>query len=395
MKSRPENELILSIARRNIDREEVRALAQMQLDFDYLFDTARANGLLPLLQKHATSAAGDLFPNHFLSRLKRESVFNSQNVLRLIARQLAIYKLLKQNGIRVAIFKGPLLAQLAYGDISLRQAGDIDVLISREQFSRARDLLQSSGYQMTLELTSSQLASHLTNHCEIQFMTDEWLTLLDLHWDLKPPSFVFKLSPDEVMSRLQSVSLAGTEVETFGSEDLVLYQAMHGAKHLWRRLEWITSMAESLRAMPDVDWDTIVARAKNAHGTRIVGLGLRLVERFSDVHLPSRVLAALDSAGEMRQMSTRVREQIFSNSGAADSTEANLYNLRVMDRKRDAMLAALQAIFVPTVTDWQALALPDQFHSLYYAFRPLRLSKVYSNTIWQRLKRVGRTERSG
>ena len=395
MKNRPEHELILSIARRDIDREEVRALAQTQLDFDYLFDTARAHGLLPLLHKHATIAAGDLFPNHFLSRLKREAVLNSQNVLRLIARQLAIYKLLKQNGIRVAIFKGPLLAQLAYGDISLRQAGDIDVLISREHFSQARNLLQSCGYQMTLELTSSQLASHLANHCEIEFMYDEWLTLLDLHWDLKPPSFVFKLSADDVMSRLQSVSLAGTEVKTFAEEDLALYQAMHGAKHLWRRLEWITSMAESLRAMPDVDWETIVARAKNAHGTRIVGLGLRLVQRFSDVHIPSSVLAALDPAGEMRQMSTRIREQIFSTSGAADSTETNLYNLRVMDRKRDAMFAALHAIFVPTVTDWQALALPDQFHSLYYAFRPLRLSKVYSNTFWQRLKRVGRGDRSG
>jgi len=228
----------------------------------------------------------------------------------------------------------------------------------------------------------------------MQFMNDGRLTLLDLHWDLKPPSFVFKLTADEVMSRLQCVSLAGTEVETFASEDLVLYQAMHGAKHLWRRLEWITSMAESLRAMPDVDWDKIVARAKNAHGTRIVGLGLRLVERFSDVQLPSRVLAALDSAGAMRQMATTIRQQIFSTSGAAYSTETNLYNLRVMDRKRDAMLAALHAIFVPTVTDWQALALPDQLHSLYYAFRPLRLSKVYSITFWQRLKRVAHTKRN-
>jgi putative nucleotidyltransferase-like protein len=394
MTNRPENELILNIARRNINREEVRAWAQFQLDFDYLFDTARAHGLLPLLQKHAATAAGDLFPNHFLSRLKRESVFNSQNVLRLIARQLAIYKLLKQNQIPVAIFKGPLLAQLAYGDISLRQAGDIDVLIGREHFSQASNLLQSSGYQMTLELSARQLASHLANHCEIQFMNDGWLTLLDLHWDLKPPSFVFKLSAGDVMSRLQCVSLAGTEVKTFASEDLVLYQAMHGAKHLWRRLEWITSMAESLRAMPDVDWDTIVARAKNAHGRRIVALGLRLVERFSDVQLPSRVFAALDSAGAMRQMATTIRDQIFSTSGAADSTETNLYNLRVMDRKRDAMLAALHAIFVPTVTDWQALALPDQLHSLYYAFRPFRLSKVYSNTFWQRLKRVAHMKRN-
>jgi hypothetical protein len=225
-------------------------------------------------------------------------------------------------------------------------------------------------------------------------MSDAWLTLLDLHWDLKPPSFIFKLSADEVMSRRQFVSLARTRVETFGAEDLVLYQAMHGAKHLWRRLEWIICMAESLRAMPEVDWDTIVARAKSAHGTRIVSLGLRLVEQFSNAHLPSDVLAALDSEGVMRQMATRIREHIFAISGPADSTETNLYNLRVMDRKRDAMRAALHAIFVPTLTDWQALALPESMHSLYYAFRPLRLSKVYSTTFWQRLRRVSERKRN-
>jgi len=385
---RPENELILSIARRQIDCDEVRALAQRHLDFDYLYATADAHGLVPLFQKHATTAASDILPAHFLSRLKQASVANSQNVLHLIGRQLRVYKLFKENGIPLAIFKGSLLAQIAYGDMCLRKAGDIDVLISRQHFSRATNLLESIGYQMTPKLTSRQLASHIANHCEIQFMSDEWLTLLDLHWELKPPSFVFKISTDAVMSRLQSISLARTQVETFGAEDLVLYQAMHGAKHLWRRLEWIICMAESLRAMPEVDWDTIVARAKGAHGTRIVSLGLRLVEQFSNVHLPSDVLATLDSEGVMRQMATRIREHIFSASGPADSTETNLYNLRVMDRKRDAMLAALQAIFIPTLTDWQALALPDSLHSLYYAFRPLRLSKAYSSAFWQRLRRV-------
>jgi len=392
VKHRPENELILSIARREIDREEVRALAQRQLDFNYLFVTAQAHGLLPLLQKHLTTAASEIIPGHFLSQLKRASVANSQNVLHLIGKQLRIYKLFKENGIPVAIFKGPLLAWIAYGEISLRQAGDIDVLISRQHFSQAITLLESLGYQMTPKLTPAQLASHFANHCEIQFMRDDWFTILDLHWDLKPPSFVFKLSADDVMARLQSVSLAGTQVETFGPEDLVLYQAMHGAKHLWRRLEWITSMAESLRAMPEVNWDTIVARAESAHGTRIVGLGLRLVEQFSNLQLPSGVLAALDFGGAMRQMATRIREQIFSTSGPADSTDTNLYNLRVMDRKRDAMLAALHALFVPTLADWQALALPAPLHPLYYAFRPLRLSKVYSTTLWQRLRRVGEKE---
>ena len=380
-----ENELILLIARREIERAELRRLLQQEINWDYLFATAQAHGLLPLLHKHLTSAAADIIPAHFLSRLKRESVANSQNVLHLIGKQLRVYKLFKEHDIPVALFKGPLLAQMAYGEISLRQAGDIDVLISRRHFDQAKTLLESLGYEMSPRLTPTQLASHLSNHCELQFIRDEWFTVVDLHWNLAPRSFVFNLEADEVMSRLQSVSLAGTTVETFGTEDLVLYLSMHGAKHLWRRLEWIASLAELIT--PAVDWDTLVQRAAQAHAVRMLALGLRLVESFSDVHIPAHVLASVDADGAMQRMATQVRAQLFDTFGAADSTETNLYNLRIMDRKRDALVSTLRAIFVPTLPDWQALALPAPLHSLYYAFRPLRLSKVYTSSLWHRMRR--------
>jgi hypothetical protein len=379
MNHNPENELILCCARREVDAE-LRRLLKKAINWDYVFATAQAHGLLPLLHKHLTSVAGDLVPGHFLSRLKRESVANSQNVLHLIGKQLRVYKLFKENDFPVALFKGPLLAQMAYGEISLRQAGDIDLLIERRHFDRARSLLESLGYEMFPRLTPAQLGSHLNNHCEIQFMRDEWFTVVDLHWELAPRSFVFKVKAEEVMSRLQPVSLAGTTVETFSDEDLVLYQAMHGAKHLWRRLEWISSLAESIRSSP-LNWDTVVERAASARAARMLGLGLRLVGNFSDVRIPAHVLGAVDGDRAMQQMARSIRTQLFTTYGAAESTETNLYNLRVMDRKRDALLSALRAIFVPTLPDWQALALPAPLHSLYYAYRPLRLSKIY----WRRL----------
>jgi len=390
--SRSEHDLILRIARREPDAQqcaEVRRLARQEINWDYLFATAYAHGLIPLLHKNLTSAAADLIPVHFLSRLKRESVANSQTVLHLIGRQLKVYKLFKEHAIPVALFKGPLLAQMAYGEMSLRQAGDMDVLITRQHFDQARLLLESLGYHMCPELTAPQLGSHLKNHCEIPFMRDEWFTVVDLHWELAPRSFVFRVKADEVMSRLQSVSLAGTLVETFGAEDSVLYQAMHGAKHLWRRFEWITSLAETLRATREISWDIMLESAAKAHATRILGLGLRLVKTFSDAEVPAHVLAAADSDSAMQRMAKSISEQLFTTYGPADSMETNLYNLRIMDHKRDALTSALRAIFVPTVPDWQAIALPGPLHALYYAFRPLRLSKVYSTSLWRRIAPKG------
>ena len=388
MNNRPENELVLCIARRELDagqRAELRRLLQQPLNWDYLHAMAQAHGLLLLLQKHLSTIGSELVPGHFLSRLKHAAVANSQTVLHLIAKQLRVYKLFKEHGIPVALFKGPLLSQMAYGEISLRQAGDMDLLISRRHFEGARVLLESLGYVMYPTLTREQLTSHLNSHCELAFVRDEWFTVVDLHWELAPRSFVFRVKADEVLSRLQTVCVGGTQVETFSDEDLVLYQAMHGAKHLWRRLEWISALAESLRSIPEIKWDTIVDRATSARATRILGLGLGLVQQFSDVNVQTHVLAIVDSDRAMQRMAARIREELFTTFGPADSTETNLYNLRVMDRKRDALISALRAIFVPTLPDWQALPLPASLHSLYYAYRPLRLTKVYGTSLWRRL----------
>lgn len=384
---RPENELLLAIARRELDERgvrQVRSLVQESLDCDYLLASAFNHGLVPLLHKNLAAAAADLVPAHLLGRMKRESVANAQSVLHLIGKQLKAYRLLKDRGIRAAIFKGAVLAQTAYGEVSLRQAGDIDLLIDRAHFAEARSLLESLGYEMAPRLTEAQLASHLAFHCEIPFMRDEWFTIVDLHWGLAPRSFVFGLEAADVMSRLQYVSLAGSTIETFCDEDMVLYLSMHGTKHLWHRLEWIVSLAELVRASTNIDWNVVVQRAEDAHATRMLALGLRLIEEFSDVEIEPRILTSVDPEGVMERMATEIKEQIFTRSHNIESTQTNLYNFKIMDRKRDALVSALRALFVPTLPDWQALALPPPLHSLYYAFRPLRLSKTY---LWYFLNR--------
>lgn len=386
--SRLENKLLHCIARRDLGddrRVELRRLVRQEIDFDYVFATAQTHGLLPLIQKHLTTAASDLLPGQFLSRLKRETVANSQNMLHLVGRQLNLCKLFEENGVPIAILKGALLSQMAYGEIALRAAGDIDVLIGPRDFAQARQLLESLGYEMTPKLTPAQLNSHLNHHCELQFMRDDWFTIVDLHWALAPKSFVFKLETDEVMSRLQSVEIAGAKIKTLATEDLILYLSMHGAKHLWRGLEWISSLGELIRAAGSIAWPAVIERAAKAHATRMLALGLRLAEKVSEVDIPRYVLTAIDGDQSMRKMASEILVTVFDEPRYAESTETNLYNLKIMDRKRDAFVSALRAIFVPTFTDWHALSLPPSLHSLYYAYRPLRLSKAYSSALWRKL----------
>jgi hypothetical protein len=388
---RTEHEVLVCVARRELDADQARfhqLLSQVR-DWEYLIAAASYHGLVPLLHKNVHASGADWVPVNVVSRLKQSSLANSQNVLHLLSKHLKVQRLLKDNGVPVAVFKGSVLSQMSYGEVSLRQAGDIDLLIATEQFAQARALLESLGYEMMPQLTPAQLDSHLKHHCEIQFVRDDWFTVVDLHWALAPKSFVFNLETDDVMSRLQTVVVAGAEIQTLATEDLILYLSMHGAKHLWRALEWISSLGELIRSAGSIDWDVVVERAVESRATRMLGLALRLVERISEVEIVSQMAGAIDKDESMREMAQQVLAQIFVASGFAGSTETNLYNLKIMDRKRDVLVSALRAIFVPTFTDWDALTLPSSLHSLYYAYRPLRLSKVYTTALWRKLSSRG------
>lgn len=382
--SRLEHEILILIARRELDahqRNTLRDLLESPIDWDYLIATARQHALLPLLHRHANS---DRIPSHVRSTLKRESVMNAQSVLYLTGKALEVQKLLNVHSIENAFFKGPLLSELVYHEVSLRQAGDLDILIRPEDFERTKGLLESLGYQMHPQLTPAQQTSHLAFHCEIQFVRDDWFTVIDLHWALSPRSFVFGLTEDEVMSRLQTVSFAGDEIRTFSTEDLILYQAMHGAKHLWRRLEWAASLAELVRTLEASSWLEVVQRAVKARATRILALGLHLAENLG-VELPPDVFHSLGAEDHMKELADKIWNEMFSSKAWADSTETNIFNMKILDRKRDALASILRAIFVPTLSDWEALSLPAAIHPLYYAFRPLRLTKIYSVAMMRRL----------
>ena len=387
--SRPEHLLLLCVARRRLepcDVTKIHSLLESQIDWDYLINLARDHGVLPLLSKHLNETSRELLPPKVISTLKRESVTNTQSVLHLVAKTLKANRGFTENGIDCAIFKGALLAEMAYGEVGLRQAGDIDILIHRSQFAQARQVLESLGYEMYPQLNAAQLSSHLSFHCELQFLRDDWFTVVDLHWTLTPQSFAFGMQGDEVLSRLRTMPFAGGEVKTFATEDLVLYLAIHGAKHLWRRLEWISSLAEVAKPVEESAWDMIVERALKVRAAKILALGLHLVEALFSQSVPTELFRRLDPSGAMKTLAREIGDDLFEEHGRTlVSSESHLYNLKVMDRKRDALGSALRAFFVPTLSDWQALKLPPTLHSLYYAYRPLRLSRSYSSALLRRL----------
>jgi Uncharacterised nucleotidyltransferase len=376
-----EPELLRCVARRSLDEaliERLRGLAQQDVNWDYLITLASDHGLLPLLGTHVIAHCQDIVPSPILDRLKKELFSNRQSNLYLLRELLRILKLFRAEGIKVLSFKGPILGEIVYGDLGLRQAGDLDLLIAKNDFSRAGELLRSAGYLMEPQLTAAQLMSHLSFHCEIQFAHHDQFSVVDLHWGITPKTFPLAITGDQFLSRSKTITLAGYAIETFANEDLVLYLCIHGAKHYWRRLEWVAAITELVRAAEDLNWSLIVSRAAEAGSQRILCLGLLLTETLFGVELPQEVTELIKKRKALRPIADVLSERLRrGNAAPPNQIEMFRWNLQFMDRRSDAIASLLRSVLVPTISDWQAMSLPALLHPLYYGLRPLRLLSKY------------------
>ncbi len=98
------------------------------IDYQVLTTLASRHGILPLVYKtlkklteNSDLNAQSSTLNAMLSELKVQYLGIVQRNMLMSAELIRIMKLLEENGIEALAFKGPTLAQMAYGDITLRQ----------------------------------------------------------------------------------------------------------------------------------------------------------------------------------------------------------------------------------------------------------------------------------
>lgn len=380
-KFRAEDELLICVARKSLDEgtvDRLQQLTQQNIDWDHLLQTASLHGLLPLLATHLLNAAPDQIPEPILQRLKSERVESSKHSVYLVRELIRVLGLLNTNNIPALIFKGPILGQMIYGEVGLRQTGDLDLLIGKRDFSRVKDLLQANGYSMEPQLSPAQQKAHLGSHCEIQFCNQDQFSVVDLHWGLTPKAFPFFVSFEDLWTRRQTIRLAGHPIPTFSTEDLLLYLCVHGTKHYWNRLEWVASVAQLSCPQADIDWSKVSGLADTTNNRKTLRLGLLLATNIFSFELPEPAQGLLKDAGQLQKTAQALEENLFMNPGVAPTQIAAFrWNLQFMDRRRYAVRSFLRSIFVPTISDWQKVDLPDALYPFYYATRPLLLLKKY------------------
>jgi len=379
--TRPEHELLLCCARTRMDAERasrIRVLVGKGLDWAYLLRTAPPHGMMPLLYWHLKAICPESVPKAILDHLRDHFSRNLQNNLLLTGELLKLLERLEAHGIRAIPYKGPVLAASVYGNLSLRQFRDLDLLVHGGDLPRARDLLISMGYRPDVHLSGAREAAFLHSHCVIPFARDSGRVIVELHWGITPRYFSLPLDPGPLWERLGSASLAGKAVPNLSPEDLLVIFCAHGCLHLWERLEWICGVAELIRAHPVLNWRQVMEQAGTLGAARMVALGLLLAGDLLGTPVPGEVVRGAQGDPVAKSLAAQVRDRLCRGVARPSGlVERCFFHLRARERLKDKVRYCLRIGTTPTDGDWALLPLPAFLSFLYYLLRPMRLVGKY------------------
>ena len=367
---------IINYCRTNASKDDINFIQNTLSTMTPQLLTSMANrhGVLPLIYK----TLKNLHPDHeILPLFKQQYLSIAQRNILMSAELIRIMKLFKENGIDALAFKGPALAQMAYGDITLRQFGDLDILIKEKDRSKVVDLLIREHYTHEIDLMEIK-ESFFKCVSVVGLYKESTGVLIEIHWELLSRNYAIDWKEESIWGKPESILINNKEIPVLPVEQQLLYLCAHGAKHLFERLEWVCDIDRSIRANPNLDWQHLLNEAETLGIKRMLYLGLELSQQFFELELPEMIKNKIKEDKEIPKLISKVIKMSFSDTsqeGKNYSYFGLIWNMR--ENLYDRLRFAWKGLFAPQFDDFKYIQLPGRLAFLYPVIRPFRLATKY------------------
>jgi hypothetical protein len=367
-------ELLLAIARQKgaLGVAPIAELAAEIPNWEETLRAARQHGVAPMLYSaliaHEESVSRDV-----LQLARSEFERNAFHCFANASELLAVLREFENAAIPAIPFKGVVLGASAYGDITARTAGDLDILIYYRDLRKGTEILKEHGYALTTKVLDD--GSPEAEHCfEFHFERPSDGMVLELRWRLEliQPRFREKLGMDWVWPRRNSTKLAGADVPNLDAVSALLVLCMHGSKHVWARLIWICDVARLIESEPGLDWDAARKEAKRVGLWRCLALGVLLAQRVADAEVPQEVLESFRKDRVAMQLAEFFHEHAMDESHKMPAGRVP-YNLHLLGFRDRAWAVLSGSALSPNERDRAFIRLPRALEPLYYLVRPIRI----------------------
>jgi Uncharacterised nucleotidyltransferase len=367
--------LLLCACSGEVNRDRVAALVQEGVDWDALVEAAEFHSLGPILYCTLDSVCPELVPENIARQLRSSYRDSAKRHLIFTVKLLALLDAFESEGIAVVVLKGPALAESLYPDPALRSCSDLDLMVRKQDVPDALGVLTREGYKLDAHLARIPLHTLLRFHSEL-LLRQERTAPVDLQWDIGLADSPFRFDTEILWRSLSPLRIAEREVSSLSPESLMLFLCVHGARHLWSRLQWLGDVARLARTR--LDWDIVMNLATEAGcGTPLL-LGLLLAQELLQAPVPETILERARGTDEVERLASDVALRLDRIPPAEpEGLEMARFNARSEKRslKKIGCYAAL--LRAPTDVELELLPLPEGLFFLYYPFRGARLALKY------------------
>lgn len=364
---------------------ELETLSKQSPNWQKFLSLAESHGVLPLVIRHLKTfrflAVDEII-------IKQAEIATRSWALKsffLASELLRVQSQFQLAEIPFVAFKGPALAQQAFGDTTIRTFSDLDLIVSPDQLAAATKVLLSMGLEPMPARTSAELTdlldsglltrlTHEHTFVKTKSPVKDMPLRVDLHWNVAPISFE-RIEYADIAAESEMVTICGQQVNTLSAERCLVALAIHATKHQFADLKWLVDIAE-LAQRRNLDWQKIDRIARSWQATQMVDLAMFLAcGLMFDLHLETEQETRISNNSDLERLAADTLELWAAN---ADVRESNLrqyyaYSCRALGSRHRAILFLLHELFSPNMVAWQTFKLPKTFFLFYYILSPLIL----------------------
>ena len=201
---------------------------------------------------------------------------------------------LRDAGIPTMALKGVVLASTCYDAMSLRPMGDVDLLVPRNEASRAIDVMQVEGWRMRHGGSRPHTpADFATTHAyPIEHPASPEI-LVDIHWRLLWARFS-DLAEAELWRQASRFEIAGVELLAPSAADMLLHSCAHGAR--WNGIHPVRWVVDAILLMRtnSIDWTHFIAQTERLGLALPIVSTLRYLQTALHAPVPDAVMRSLE-----------------------------------------------------------------------------------------------------
>lgn len=338
----PEIELILCCCRTAIDTattQRIKTLLQHNIDWAYLVQTALRHGVMPLLYQSLQSTCPDAIPKTILEQLRNHFHANAMHNLFLTKELLKLLNLFQDHDICAIPFKGPTLAAFAYSNLALRQFCDLDILVKKQEFIKAQNLLQTQGYQLIKQVSwQSCLVHHKSK------------VVIDLHHAITSKRFNVPLNCSRLWQRLEPISLTGTTIQNFSAENSLFILCIQLNTDIWggwANLAKLCDIAQLIRSHQQLDWEFVIQQANTVGCRRMVLLALFLTSDILSTELPDNIWQRIQADPVIQTLAKTIplRQRLLNpDQDPSEHWKPSRFYFQVRERLQEKLLCCLYQV---------------------------------------------------